>query len=104
MMFCSFEGGPLILRLYGSGRAIHQRDPDWDKFAKMFPEHVGTRQFFEIDIDMVQTSCGFQVPFFDYAGERDLLEKWADKKGREGIEQYWEEKNKVSVDGKPTDI
>ncbi len=51
---------------------------------------------------MVQTSCGFQVPYFEYKGERDLLDKWAEKKGRDGIKQYWEENNKISLDGKPT--
>lgn len=104
IMFCAFEGGPMILRLYGSGRSIYPRDPDWDGFARIFPEHIGARQIFDIHIDMVQTSCGFQVPFYEYVGERDTLDKWSQKKGRDGIEQYWQEKNKVSLDGKPTGL
>lgn len=104
IMFCSFDEKPMILRLYGNGRVIHPKDLEWDKLAMLFPENIGARQIFDINIDLVQTSCGFQVPFYEYKGERDLLDKWAENKGREGIEEYWEEKNKVSLDGKPTGI
>jgi len=52
----------------------------------------------------VQTSCGFGVPFFEFKAERDQLEKWAKKKGPEGIQKYWEEKNQISLDGKPTGV
>lgn len=104
IMFCSFDEKPVILRLYGSGRVIHPKDPGWSELAILFPENIGARQIFDIAIDFVQTSCGFQVPFYEYKGERDLLDKWAENKGRDGIEEYWQEKNKVSLDGKPTGI
>lgn len=104
LMFCSFTEKPVILRLYGNGRAIHPKDKEWNQLIDFFPENIGARQIFDINIELVQTSCGFQVPFFEYKGERDLLDKWAEKKGRDGIEQYWHEKNRLSLDGKPTDI
>ncbi len=104
IMFCSFEDQPMILRLYGSGQVIHPEDPEWDKLAELFHDNIGSRQIFDINIDLVQTSCGFQIPFFQYQGERDLLDKWAENKGRDGIKQYWREKNKLSLDGKPTGI
>jgi len=44
------------------------------------------------------------VPFFDYAGEREQLKDWAIKKGEAGIREYWENRNQISLDGKPTDI
>ena len=53
---------------------------------------------------MIQTSCGFGVPLYDYVGERDQMDKWAENKGEDGIKEYWEEKNQVSLDGKPTGI
>ena len=101
LMFCSFTEKPMILRLYGSGDIIRPDDPLWDSFATLFSEKPGARQIFDIKIDLVQSSCGFQVPFFEYQGERELLDKWAKGKGDKGIKQYWQDKNTVSLDGKP---
>jgi hypothetical protein len=55
-------------------------------------------------VDLVQTSCGMAVPFFDFQEERQQLNHWAEKKGEQGIKQYWAEKNAVSLDGKTTGI
>jgi len=104
LMFCAFEGDPLILRLYGHARLFHPRDPEWDSLLPFFPAIPGARQIIDISIDLVQTSCGFGVPFFEFKAERDQLEKWAKKKGPEGIQKYWEEKNQISLDGKPTGV
>ena len=104
LMFCAFEGDPLILRLYGHARIFHPRDAEWDSLITLFPAIPGARQIIDMSIDLVQTSCGFGVPFFEFKAERDQLEKWAEKKGPEGIRQYWEEKNQISLDGKPTGI
>ena len=104
LMFCAFEGNPMILRLYGTAKAYHERDAAWQDFQPYFPDAVGSRQFIVMDIDLVQTSCGFGVPFMEYKGERDLLGPWAAEKGREGLEKYLEEKNVTSLDGHPTGI
>jgi len=32
------------------------------------------------------------------------LSVWAHNKGEEGIQQYWQEKNQLSIDGQPTHI
>ena len=104
LMFCAFEGDPLVLRLYGHARIFHPRDAEWDSLITLFPAIPGARQIIDMSIDLVQTSCGFGVPFFEFKAERDQLEKWAEKKGPEGIRQYWEEKNQISLDGKPTGI
>jgi len=53
---------------------------------------------------LVQTSCGYAVPFMDYVEDRRVLSKWAEKKGEEGISKYWHERNQLSIDGKPTGI
>ena len=53
---------------------------------------------------LVQTSCGYGVPHLEHEKERVTLAKWAAKKGDEGLEQYWSEKNQVSIDGRPTGI
>jgi Pyridoxamine 5'-phosphate oxidase len=104
IMFCAFEGDPLILRLYGRARAIHHNDAEWPELAALFPPLPGARQVFDLAIDLVQTSCGMAVPFFDYAGEREQLNEWAAKKGEDGIRQYWADRNAVSLDGLPTQI
>jgi hypothetical protein len=32
------------------------------------------------------------------------LDTWSDGKGEAGIHDYWDEKNRVTIDGKPTGI
>ncbi|MBK9218980.1 MAG: hypothetical protein RJA63_3729 [Pseudomonadota bacterium] len=104
LMFCAFEGAPMILRLYGQARVIHPDEADWPAHYAHFTPQPGARQIFVLDVDLVQTSCGMSVPFFDYQGEREQLSDWARKKGEDGIRQYWEEKNQRSIDGLPTHI
>jgi hypothetical protein len=104
IMFCAFEGKPLILRLYGSAKTVHPNDAAWNELYAHFPDSHGARQIYDVTIDSVQTSCGFAVPFMDYKEERDVLKNWAEKKGPEGIHEYWEARNVTSIDGKPTGI
>lgn len=104
IMFCSFDKQPLILRLYGKTRAVHPRDNDWKELLTQFPARHGVRQFFVLDIELVQTSCGFAVPLYTFEGDRPTLETWAEKKGRDGLEQYWQEKNRISLDRNDTGI
>ena len=103
-MFCAFEGTPLILRLYGKARAIHPDDAEWPDLSAHFDSLPGARQIFDLEIDLVQTSCGMAVPFLDYAGEREQLNNWAEKKGADGIAAYWEDNNQFSLDGIPSQI
>jgi len=104
MMFCAFEGKPLILRLYGKARVYHARDEQWPALSAHFELLPGARQIFVLDIELVQTSCGFGVPYFQYQGERSLLIDWATNRGPEGLKEYWARKNQESLDGKPTGI
>ena len=99
LMFCAFEGKPLILRIYGNAKTFHERDKGWDRYRSLFAEQVGARQVFEVRVELVQTSCGFAVPLYDYMADRELPTNWAAKKGREGVKEYWKEKNVVSLDG-----
>lgn len=104
IMWCAFDGPPRILRVYGTAETIHPRDTAWAECEKLIPVETGTRQYYRMKIDLVQTSCGYAVPLFEFQGERDVLRDWADKKGRDGVEDYWEEKNQTSIDGLPTGI
>jgi len=107
IMFCSFEGPPMILRLYGRGRILPRGGLEYTQLlAAEFgnTEPLGARQMVMLDIELVQTSCGYGVPLFDYHGERDTLTRWAEAKGRAGVETYQREKNTRSIDGLPTGL
>ncbi|MGB3491112.1 MAG: pyridoxamine 5'-phosphate oxidase family protein [Elainellaceae cyanobacterium] len=104
LMWCAFEGPPEILRLYGTATLIHPRDSDWQHCASLIPAPPGARQYFRVHVHLVQTSCGFSVPCFEYKGDRQTLNQWAEKKGDAGIADYWAEKNVTSMNGLPTQI
>jgi hypothetical protein len=104
MMFCSFSGSPLIVRLHGRGRVVHQRDEEWPALYALFEELPGARQIMVMDIDSVQSSCGQGVPVYDFKRERDILPREAEARGPDGIEAYQKEYNLVSIDGLPTNL
>lgn len=107
MMFCALAGAPLILRLYGHGRTLPRGSA---AYAEMLTgefggtEPPGARQIIVLDVELVQTSCGYGVPLFDFASERTTLVRWAEAKGAEGLAQFWRRENTTSVDGLPTGI
>ncbi len=105
LMFCAFEGPPRILRLYGRGQVLQRGTRAYGHLlAEAFDgeEPLGARQIVVLDVDLVQTSCGFGVPLYDYRGEREAMRKWAEAKGPQGLQAYWREKNARSIDGLPT--
>jgi hypothetical protein len=104
VMFCSFGRQPVILRLYGNARAVYPRDAEWQRLAEQFPDYPGARQVFVLTLELVQTSCGYAVPHYTFRKDRVTLNKWADKKGQDGIHDYWKEKNTVSLNGRETGI
>ncbi len=104
VMWCSFETRPLILRAYGQARTVHRRDADWAELDAHFPPHIGARQIYDMTVDLVQSSCGYQVPFLSFERDRDTLDKWAEDRGPDGIATYWEERNRKTIDGLPTGI
>jgi hypothetical protein len=104
IMFCSFSDNPLILRLYGQGKVIRPRDKEWLSFYSLFKPLPGERQIIVLEVDSAQTSCGFGVPVYEFKEERKTLIEWANKKGEQGIYEYWEAKNLKSIDGLPTKL
>ena len=102
IMFCSFDDRPLILRLYGRGRTVLPTDADWNSLLAHFHPTPGQRQIVVLDIERVQTSCGFGVPRFEFVEERPTLIDWCERQGPEKMEQYRRQKNRVSIDGLPT--
>jgi hypothetical protein len=100
IMFCAFSGEPRILRLYGQGRVILPADNDWNSYHDLFDTSMpGVRQIFHLQVERVQTSCGFGVPLLVYKKQRQQLTKWADKKGSNGLAEYRTKHNAKSIDG-----
>jgi len=65
LMFCAFESPPLILRLYGRGRALTRGSAEYTELLRTQfgnEERPGARQIVVLDVDRVQTSCGYGVP------------------------------------------
>jgi Pyridoxamine 5'-phosphate oxidase len=101
LMFCNFDRPALILRIYGRGRAVLPQDGEWEALAAHFEIFPGTRQIFLIDVESVQTSCGWGVPFMAFDRERETL-----KKAHVGMEpDAWVARAQgriKSIDGLPT--
>ncbi|QEH37573.1 Pyridoxamine 5'-phosphate oxidase [Aquisphaera giovannonii] len=101
IMFCAFEGRPLIVRLYGKGRVVEPSDAGWDGLIGAFPPHPGARTIIVVDVDRVADACGYSVPRYAYEGERTQLLDWSNRKGDSGLEAYRSQKNAASIDGLP---
>ncbi|MFN6933936.1 MAG: pyridoxamine 5'-phosphate oxidase family protein [Tsuneonella sp.] len=100
LMVCNFQQPALILRIYGTGRAILPSDTDWDAVAAHFTLLPGTRQIFDIAVESVQTSCGWGVPIMDYEKDRQTLVKYhAQANPREWAAKY--STRIASIDGLP---
>jgi len=99
LMWYSFTKRPLILRAYGTATMTTADDANWETLNDHFAPALGARQIYDVSIDMVQSSCGYAVPFFDHVEDRQVLSKWAEDKGREGVRQYWTDRNSQTLDG-----
>ena len=101
IMFCNFDRPALILRIYGRGTPVLPQDAEWDALAAHFTMLPGTRQIFVIDVESVQTSCGWGVPFMEIQSERETLKK----AHRQSDPAEWAAKvakRTLSIDGLPT--
>jgi hypothetical protein len=101
IMFNNFQQPALILRIYGRGVPVLPQDEGWDKLAAHFTLLPGTRQIFAIQVESVQTSCGWGVPKMTFEAERDTLKK----AHRQTNPEAWAAKAATrlsSIDGLPT--
>jgi pyridoxamine 5'-phosphate oxidase-like protein len=104
LMFCTFEGPPLIVRLHGRGEVVVPTDDRFPDLLAAFPEQAdapGIRSVVRVDVERVSTSCGYSVPLMEYQGDRPQLRQWAERRGPDGVEAYRGEKNAESIDGLP---
>ena len=102
LMFCAFEGDPLILRLYGQGLAHQYGTPAFDELRSHFPAiDVPVRGIIEVSLTRVQRSCGWGVPNFEYLGDRDVLLRHNGKRTQEEHMVRRIAGNHLSIDGLP---
>jgi len=102
VMFCAFDRAALILRFYGRGRSVLPQDLEWADLHPRFEPLPGTRQIFVVDVDRVQTSCGYAVPQMELVRERPTLSKLHAKATDEERLAYWKGGRGESIDGLPT--
>jgi hypothetical protein len=103
-MFCSFEGAPNIMRIYGQGHIVLPGTMQWTELTPRFPNLPGIRQIFDVEVHGVQDSCGFGIPRMVYQDEREDLTNWAAKMGPDKLANYRKEKNAFSIDGLPAPL
>jgi hypothetical protein len=101
LMFCAFDGPPKIVRLHGRSEVLLPGSPAFETLASRFPAHPGPRAIVRAYLTRISDSCGFGVPRYEYAGDRDALRRWSESRGPEGLRQYRREKNVRSVDDLP---
>jgi hypothetical protein len=97
----------MILRLYGQGQSLPRGTAEYATLlatAYDNREPLGARQIIRLDVETVQTSCGYGVPLFDYKEERPTLRRWAENQGEDGLAAYRREKNILSIDGFETGV
>ena len=101
VMFCAFDGPPLIMRIQGKGEVILPESPEFAEMSLHFPKMPGVRSIIVVHATRISDSCGYGVPRYEYEGERDQLQKWATKKGPDGVDEYKKKNNALSLDGLP---
>lgn len=101
VMFCAFEAAPNIVRLHGRGRYLALDDAELDSYRGLFADHAGARGVVVVAVERVSDSCGYAVPLMTHEDDRDLLTRWADNRGEEGLATYRATKNATSIDGLP---
>ena len=101
LMFCAFSGPPRILRLHGRGQVVLPEDAAWLGLMARFPARRGARAVVVVDVQRIADSCGSAVPRYDFAGQRDLLDQWTDRKDDAALDAYRAQRNRTSIDDLP---
>ena len=101
LMFCAFSGPPRIIRLHGTGAVVTPGDDDFDDLAGRFTTRPGVRSVIRVVVARIADSCGYAVPRMDLVAERTQLERWAARKGPDGLAAYRRTRNARSIDGLP---
>lgn len=99
--FCAFTGPPRIVRLHGAGDVLPAGTSEYERLRPLFPEIPGARTIVRARLVRIGDSCGYAIPRYEYAEDRDTLLRWAESKGPDELTRYRREKNVRSLDGLP---
>ncbi len=99
IMFCAFEGKANILRLYGRAKAVSFDEPGFKDKLALFPNFQRARSIITINITRIQDSCGWGVPFYEFKGERDQLERTIANRSLDEWKTHRRNTNAESIDG-----
>jgi predicted pyridoxine 5'-phosphate oxidase superfamily flavin-nucleotide-binding protein len=102
LMFCAFEGPPKIVRVHGKADVVVPSSPSWAELAAQLPMQPSARAIMRVHVARVSDSCGYAVPAMDFVADRDVLDRWVQRKGVHNLPQYRREHNAHSIDGLPT--
>ena len=99
VMFCAFAGPPRIVRLHGVGRVVLTDSPDFSELSRAFcGRALGVPSAIVIEVLSNFHDVAIGVPLMSFEGHRPTMDQWSDRKGPEGIREYWAEKNVSSID------
>jgi len=101
VMFCAFQGPPRIVRVHGIGDVVEPDDGEFKSLRAHFQDYPGVRSIIRIRAQRISDSCGYGVPEYEFKGERDQLQRWAERKGEDGVARYRRDNNVTSLDGLP---
>jgi len=99
IMMCAFHGPPKIFRFHGKGEVLEKGSKAYEELLPRFVDFPGARAIIKVDVERIADSCGYSIPFYEFRGDRDVLLKWAEKKGEGGVVDYQEKNNRKSLDG-----
>jgi len=77
LMWNSYDETPVILRAYGIGRVISKESEEFVDLMQKYYQSIEPRiirQLFIINIDEIQSSCGWGVPIMKFEKHREKLE------------------------------
>ncbi len=100
VMFCAFEGPAQIVRLHGRGEVFEVGEPEFEELYPLFRPREIARAVIRIGVERVATSCGYAVPHMSFESDRDVLDRFWQRKADELL-AYRSEKNRCSLDGLP---
>ena len=101
IMFCAFEGSPLIVRLHGKAEVLEVNDPGFDELRGHFGELPAVRSIIRLTAERITDSCGWTVPEYQHVGERPHYQNYVDTRKPGDLREGQLASNMTSIDGLP---
>jgi hypothetical protein len=101
VMLCAFQGAPRIVRFHGRGQVLEPQDGEFNQLRTLFSAEPAARAIIRLSITRIADSCGYGVPRYEFEGYRSQLSDWGARKGVQGLLEYQDDNNRVSLDGLP---